>query len=136
MAVVYFSVGRQKKNSQGRVEIKGAPSNFSVLQLAGETAQHDLDLRHTQSLPVKERSDHAGSFSCLRCTNTPRIDVHGLGYYRRYSHYTVSQDKSEGPAGVGRVRARKLLIYRAVVLEAETKATRHLDQLMLYSSNS
>jgi len=46
MAVVYFSVGRQKKNSQGRVEIKGAPSNFSVLQLAGETAQHDLDLRH------------------------------------------------------------------------------------------
>ena len=35
-----------RRNSRARVEIKGLSSNFSVLQLAGETAQHDLDLRH------------------------------------------------------------------------------------------
>lgn len=32
---------------------------------------------------------------------------------------------------MGRVSARELLIYRAVVLEAEAKATRHLDQYVI-----
>lgn len=52
MAVVLFfflwweMMWDDRKYSQGRMEIQGALSNFSVLQLAGETAQHDLDLRY------------------------------------------------------------------------------------------
>lgn len=42
----YVGVGHDRRNSQGRVEIKGASPNFPMLQLAGETAQHDLNPRH------------------------------------------------------------------------------------------
>lgn len=93
-------VGWQKKftgqnRNQGR-----APSSFSVLQLAGETAQHDLDLRHPK-LPVNERSDHAGSFSCLiRCTRTHSIGVHMVLSTKRFTIW-CHRMMGEGRGGEG-----------------------------------